>query len=49
MATMAMSEASYISSGSTSIDKYAHYGLALDFYTHFTVSVYLNQRFVSEV
>ncbi|KAF9574471.1 DIS3 mitotic control [Mortierella alpina] len=36
MATMAMSEASYISSGSTSIDKYAHYGLALDFYTHFT-------------
>ncbi|KAF9185075.1 DIS3 mitotic control [Haplosporangium sp. Z 11] len=36
MATMAMSEASYISSGSMSVDKYAHYGLALDFYTHFT-------------
>ncbi|KAG0371977.1 DIS3 mitotic control [Mortierella sp. AD032] len=36
MATMAMSEASYISSGSMGVDKYAHYGLALDFYTHFT-------------
>ncbi|KAF9404664.1 DIS3 mitotic control, partial [Podila epigama] len=36
MATMAMSEASYISSGSKSVNEYAHYGLALDFYTHFT-------------
>ncbi|KAF9287581.1 DIS3 mitotic control [Linnemannia elongata] len=36
MATMAMSEASYISSGSMEVSKYAHYGLALDFYTHFT-------------
>ncbi|KAF9551474.1 DIS3 mitotic control [Mortierella hygrophila] len=36
MATMAMSEASYISSGSMDVSKYAHYGLALDFYTHFT-------------
>ncbi|KAG9067492.1 DIS3 mitotic control [Linnemannia hyalina] len=36
MATMAMSEASYISSGSMDASKYAHYGLALDFYTHFT-------------
>ncbi|KAG0283765.1 DIS3 mitotic control [Linnemannia gamsii] len=36
MATMAMSEASYISSGSFEVSKYAHYGLALDFYTHFT-------------
>ncbi|KAG0363801.1 DIS3 mitotic control [Gamsiella multidivaricata] len=36
MATMAMSEASYISSGSWSVNEYAHYGLALDFYTHFT-------------
>ncbi|KAG0301344.1 DIS3 mitotic control [Dissophora globulifera] len=36
MATMAMSEASYISSGSFPVNQYAHYGLALDFYTHFT-------------
>ncbi|KAF9915077.1 DIS3 mitotic control [Lobosporangium transversale] len=36
MATMAMSEACYISSGSKPINEYAHYGLALDFYTHFT-------------
>ncbi|KAG0210280.1 DIS3 mitotic control [Mortierella sp. NVP41] len=36
MATMAMSEAAYISSGSMAVSKYAHYGLALDFYTHFT-------------
>jgi len=34
---MAMSEASYISSGSKPVNEYAHYGLALDFYTHFTV------------
>lgn len=38
MATMAMSEASYISSGSKPVNEYAHYGLALEFYTHFTVS-----------
>ncbi|KAG0244576.1 DIS3 mitotic control [Actinomortierella wolfii] len=36
MATMAMSEASYISSGSYPVHEYKHYGLALDFYTHFT-------------
>ncbi|KAF9315495.1 DIS3 mitotic control [Podila horticola] len=36
MATMAMSEASYISSGSKPVNEYAHYGLALEFYTHFT-------------
>ncbi|KAF9199356.1 DIS3 mitotic control [Haplosporangium sp. Z 27] len=36
MATMAMSEASYISSGSFPVNEYAHYGLALEFYTHFT-------------
>jgi len=40
MATMAMSEAAYISSGSMDVTKYAHYGLALDFYTHFTVSAF---------
>ncbi|KAF9973845.1 DIS3 mitotic control [Actinomortierella ambigua] len=36
MATMAMSEASYISAGSYPVHEYAHYGLALEFYTHFT-------------
>ncbi|KAG0222836.1 hypothetical protein B0O80DRAFT_474034 [Mortierella sp. GBAus27b] len=36
MATMAMSQASYISSGSRPVNEYAHYGLALEFYTHFT-------------
>ncbi|KAF9438282.1 DIS3 mitotic control [Entomortierella beljakovae] len=36
MATMAMSEACYISSGSVPVSDYAHYGLALEFYTHFT-------------
>ncbi|KAF9166308.1 DIS3 mitotic control [Actinomortierella ambigua] len=36
MATMAMSEASYISAGAYPVHDYAHYGLALDFYTHFT-------------
>ncbi|KAG0024231.1 DIS3 mitotic control [Entomortierella chlamydospora] len=36
MATMAMSEASYISSSSVPVNEYAHYGLALEFYTHFT-------------
>lgn len=37
MATMAMNEAGYISSGHFSVDQYFHYGLALEFYTHFTV------------
>ncbi|KAL1922444.1 uncharacterized protein VTP21DRAFT_9983 [Calcarisporiella thermophila] len=36
MATMAMSEAGYISSGAYGVEEYRHYGLALDFYTHFT-------------
>ncbi|KAG0768707.1 hypothetical protein G6F62_004029 [Rhizopus arrhizus] len=36
MATMAMNEAGYISSGHFSVDQYFHYGLALEFYTHFT-------------
>jgi DIS3-like exonuclease 1 len=34
LATKAMEEAQYVSSGS--IDQYYHYGLALDYYTHFT-------------
>ncbi|CDH51568.1 dis3-like exonuclease 1 [Lichtheimia corymbifera JMRC:FSU:9682] len=36
MATIAMNEAGYISSGHYPVDQYFHYGLALDFYTHFT-------------
>ncbi|CAO3694537.1 unnamed protein product [Rhizopus stolonifer] len=36
MATMAMNEAGYISSGHFPVDQYFHYGLALEFYTHFT-------------
>ncbi|KAK9768523.1 hypothetical protein K7432_000798 [Basidiobolus ranarum] len=36
MATMAMQEAGYISSGSYDITDFYHFGLALDFYTHFT-------------
>ncbi|ORX46300.1 RNB-domain-containing protein [Hesseltinella vesiculosa] len=36
MATFAMNEAGYISSGRFNVDQYSHYGLALDFYTHFT-------------
>ncbi|CAO3597052.1 unnamed protein product [Absidia cylindrospora] len=36
MATYAMNEAGYISSGHYSVDQYYHYGLALEFYTHFT-------------
>ncbi|KAI8147933.1 hypothetical protein BJV82DRAFT_311773 [Fennellomyces sp. T-0311] len=36
MATVAMNEAGYISSGHYAVDQYFHYGLALDFYTHFT-------------
>lgn len=31
-----MSEAEYISSGSFELEDYYHYGLAADFYTHFT-------------
>ncbi|XP_034038766.1 LOW QUALITY PROTEIN: DIS3-like exonuclease 1 [Thalassophryne amazonica] len=36
MATHAMSEAQYFSTGSHSQQQYFHYGLALDRYTHFT-------------
>ncbi|KAI8061570.1 DIS3-like exonuclease 1-like protein [Gongronella butleri] len=36
MATYAMNEAGYISSGQHSVDEYYHYGLALEYYTHFT-------------
>ncbi|KAI8980354.1 hypothetical protein BDB01DRAFT_797508 [Pilobolus umbonatus] len=36
MATIAMNEAGYISSGHYSVPDYYHYGLALEFYTHFT-------------
>ncbi|KAM6980009.1 DIS3-like exonuclease 1 [Aplochiton taeniatus] len=36
MATQAMSNALYFSTGSCSQDQYYHYGLALDSYTHFT-------------
>lgn len=38
MATIAMNEAGYISSGHYPVDQFYHYGLALEFYTHFTVS-----------
>ncbi|RCH78425.1 DIS3 mitotic control, partial [Rhizopus stolonifer] len=36
MATIAMNEAGYISSGHYPVNEYYHYGLALEFYTHFT-------------
>ncbi|XP_070686675.1 DIS3-like exonuclease 1 [Pempheris klunzingeri] len=36
MATTAMSQAQYFSTGLQSVDQYYHYGLALDRYTHFT-------------
>jgi DIS3-like exonuclease 1 len=36
LATQAMSNALYFSTGSESPDEYFHYGLALDRYTHFT-------------
>ncbi|KAI7902436.1 DIS3-like exonuclease 1-like protein [Cokeromyces recurvatus] len=36
MATVAMNEAGYISSGHYPAYEYYHYGLALEFYTHFT-------------
>lgn len=40
MATIAMNEAGYISSGHYPVNEYYHYGLALEFYTHFTVSFF---------
>lgn len=36
LATRAMSEAEYFSTGSFEPRDYFHYGLALEFYTHFT-------------
>ncbi|KAJ7994576.1 hypothetical protein DPEC_G00250900, partial [Dallia pectoralis] len=36
MATQAMSNALYFSTGACPVDQYYHYGLALDRYTHFT-------------
>ncbi|KAI9024932.1 hypothetical protein CLU79DRAFT_745488 [Phycomyces nitens] len=36
MATMAMNEAGYVSSGQFAVSDYYHYGLALEYYTHFT-------------
>lgn len=36
MATQAMSQAMYFSTGAVPIEQYYHYGLALDRYTHFT-------------
>ncbi|XP_055756134.1 DIS3-like exonuclease 1 isoform X3 [Salvelinus fontinalis] len=36
MATMAMSNALYFSTGACQVDQYYHYGLALERYTHFT-------------
>ncbi|KAJ8370006.1 hypothetical protein SKAU_G00100340 [Synaphobranchus kaupii] len=36
MATQAMSNALYFSTGACPVDQYEHYGLALDRYTHFT-------------
>ncbi|KAJ8281234.1 hypothetical protein GJAV_G00065120 [Gymnothorax javanicus] len=36
MATQAMSNALYFSTGSCAVEQYGHYGLALDRYTHFT-------------
>ena len=36
LATQAMSNAAYFSTGSLGQDQYQHYGLALDYYTHFT-------------
>ena len=36
LATQAMSQAEYFSTGSLSPDQFSHYGLALDHYTHFT-------------
>ena len=36
LATQAMSNAAYFSTGSLARDKFFHYGLALDYYAHFT-------------
>lgn len=36
LATMAMEEAQYISTGDFEVDEFYHYGLAASFYTHFT-------------
>lgn len=36
LTTLAMAEAEYMSSGSCSVEEFYHYGLAADFYTHFT-------------
>ncbi|XP_021369057.1 DIS3-like exonuclease 1 isoform X3 [Mizuhopecten yessoensis] len=36
LATMAMSNAAYFSTGALPLDQFFHYGLALDLYTHFT-------------
>lgn len=36
LTTTAMAEAEYFSTGSFDITEYYHYGLAADFYTHFT-------------
>lgn len=36
MATVVMSEAEYFSTGTCPVDDFYHYGLALEYYTHFT-------------
>lgn len=36
LATQAMVQAQYFSTGSVPPEKYGHYGLDLDLYTHFT-------------
>ncbi|KAJ2162481.1 hypothetical protein GGF46_000612 [Coemansia sp. RSA 552] len=36
MATLAMQEADYFATGDCSKEEFAHYGLAVDYYTHFT-------------
>ncbi len=36
IATQAMPQANYFSTGSLEKDQFYHYGLALDLYTHFT-------------
>lgn len=45
MATIAMNEAGYISSGHYPVNQYYHYGLALEFYTHFTVGLIKSKLF----